>query len=122
MSPLLLAILILLTYCDPFLLLALWIGKLFRPSAGGPFWRDVMLWLSLTASTIAVIVFWGAIVTARHSHLGRHFHFVPYSYLSVGFAIVGFIAALFGLGKARKWAALAAIVIPLSWWTRFLLQ
>lgn len=122
MLPLLLAILILLAYFDPFLLLALWARKFYKPNAGGPLWRDAALWLSLTASTIAVIVFWGAVLRARQSHLGRHFHFGHYSRLSIAFAAVGFIAALFGFGKARPWAALAALIVPLNWWATLLLQ
>jgi|SRR5579883_1380805 len=122
MLPSLLAVLILLAYFDPFLLLALWLRKLYKPNAGGPLWRDIVLWISLSASTIAVIIFWGAMYHARRSHLGRHFHYDHYIHLSVAFAAIGFIAALFGLGKARMWAAVAALIVPLNWWTTLLLQ
>ena len=113
MNSALLAILGILLYGNPLLILALWYTRLAGSVPTIKRWRSAMSWASLTLATIALVSFWVFGFAAHYpqpiSNLVRLILFL--CFFSTAGALV---TALLGEGKLKWWIVLSSVLIPFN--------
>jgi hypothetical protein len=112
------AVAVLLTCADPLLLTWLWVRRFESRNSESEIarFRNTSLWAALSASTVAIGLFWISITTAPKfndpQHDAHFAHFVPFSFAA---AVLALVLALVGKGRERWWIALSAVTVPFSW-------
>jgi peptidoglycan biosynthesis protein MviN/MurJ (putative lipid II flippase) len=115
MNAMIIAVLIVLVYGNPALLLWTWVRRFKRAESSAPKWRIAMLWVSMVLATAAVLAFWITVFVAPSFHPQREIIMRIGLRLSVLLASVALLSTVFGEGPERKWVAFSSLVVPCNW-------
>jgi len=121
-SPVIIGVLTIVTYGLPFFVFWIWARKLSNPEDRElTQWRDILLWVGLSACTVAVGAFWIGMFTNPHTYPQEDIHFRRFlrfdeitGALGIGGALAGegngrWLVVLSGLGVAASWLCLAVL-------------
>jgi hypothetical protein len=104
------------TYGLPFFLAWLWMRQLSNIEVPAPAaWRNISLWVGLSACTVALGAFWLGILTNPHSYPLEGSHFRRFLLFDEAAVAVGIVGALAGQGKMRWLIVLSGIGVGVSW-------
>jgi peptidoglycan biosynthesis protein MviN/MurJ (putative lipid II flippase) len=114
-NAIIIAVLIVLVYGNPALLLWTWVRRFKRRESSAPKWRIAMLWISMVLATAAVLAFWITVFVAPSSYPQREIVMRLGMRLSVLVASVALLTAILGEGPERKWVAFSSLAVPCHW-------
>jgi ABC-type amino acid transport system permease subunit len=109
------AVLIVLVYGNPALLLWTSVRRFKLGGSSAPKWRIAMLWISMVLATAAVLAFWITAFVAPSSYPQREIAMSIGMRLSVLVASVAVLTAIFGEGPERRWVAFSSLAVPCHW-------
>jgi hypothetical protein len=78
-------------------------------------WRNVSLWVGLSACTVAVGAFWLGLFTNPHIYPQEDIHFRRFLHFDEAALALGIGGALAGEGKGRWLVVLSGLEVGASW-------
>jgi hypothetical protein len=114
-NAIIIAVLIVLVYGNPALLLWTWVRRFKRGESSAPKWRVAMLWMSMVLATAAVLAFWITVFVAPSFYPQREVVMRIGTRLSVLAASIALLTAILGEGPERKWVVFSSLVVPSHW-------
>lgn len=118
----LIAGLTIVTLANPILLVCIWFAALTKPRNEYPRWRAIALRIGQLAVTLAELIFWASSIYGPSSNPQRDLYFCRFNPISMSAAAVAFVLAIMGAGTGRRWIALSAVIVPLSWLTSVMVE
>jgi peptidoglycan biosynthesis protein MviN/MurJ (putative lipid II flippase) len=122
MQTVVILVLAVLTCSNPLLLLWAWIQRFMHKHDERQAWRTFLLWIGLTAATIAVVAFWMGTQYAPTAPAQNDLLFKRFLRGSILMACTALLASIVGRGRERKWIAASALITPLSWFWALLMM
>jgi peptidoglycan biosynthesis protein MviN/MurJ (putative lipid II flippase) len=114
-NAIIIAVLIILVYGNPALLLWTWVRRFKRGESSAPKWRITMLWMAMVLATAAVLAFWITVLIVLSSYPQREIVLRIGRRLSILVASAALLTTILGEGPERKWVALSSLIVPSHW-------
>ena len=114
------AVLGLLTYGNPVLIVWVWVRRLTRDEEETK-WRALSAWVSISLATAAELILWMA-VWFYNPFSARGALFTTCMRASVWTAILALATSLLASGRERKWVVASAFIVPVSWFTLLMME
>lgn len=116
MAVVIIGVLTILTYGLPFFVFWIWARKLANVEDQIPAsWRTILLWVGLSACTVAVGAFWIGLLTNPHTYPQEDVHFRRFFRFDEIAAGLGIGCALAGKGNGRWLVLLSGLGVGANW-------